>query len=176
MGVDIEIISPGDDSTYPKAGQVLGLSTNHYSYQTTSNYQCTLGNSKAIFTSALSRGSWQVVVDMVLAQLKCHLHCTLNYVGGLLQSLVYVVCSKFQTVTCHYVLTLTNGKKIDSSRDRGKPFQFKVGRGEVRKLSFKLKCIIIRNFTLSYTTNTKSTCIIKTYTSTFYVFTLCTQP
>jgi len=56
MGVDIEIISPGDGSTYPKAGQ---------------------------------------------------------------------------TVTCHYVLTLTNGKKIDSSRDRGKPFQFKVGRGEV---------------------------------------------
>eukprot|EP00088_Acartia_fossae_P018587 TRINITY_DN2073_c0_g1_i10.p1 TRINITY_DN2073_c0_g1~~TRINITY_DN2073_c0_g1_i10.p1 ORF type:complete len:109 (+),score=33.27 TRINITY_DN2073_c0_g1_i10:43-369(+) len=36
-----------------------------------------------------------------------------------------------QTVTCHYVLTLTNGKKIDSSRDRGKPFKFKIGRGEV---------------------------------------------
>merc|ERR1712003_210269 len=56
MGVDIEVLSDGDGSTYPKAGQ---------------------------------------------------------------------------TVTCHYVLTLTNGKKIDSSRDRGKPFQFKVGRCEV---------------------------------------------
>lgn len=57
MGVDIEVMSPGDGSTFPKSGQ---------------------------------------------------------------------------KVTCHYVLTLTNGKKIDSSRDRGKPFEFNVGRGEVR--------------------------------------------
>ena len=83
MGVDIEIISPGDGSTYPKAGQVLGL-TNHYSSQTTSNYQCTLGNEALFAQIECPRGSWQVVVDMVLAQLKCHLHCTLNYVGGLL--------------------------------------------------------------------------------------------
>ena len=34
-------------------------------------------------------------------------------------------------MTCHYVLTLTNGKKIDSSRDRGQPFKFKIGKGEV---------------------------------------------
>ena len=55
-----------------------------------------------------------------------------------------------QKVECHYVLTLTNGTKVDSSRDRGQPFSFTLGRGEVWLLLGTFRFPILKNPIESY--------------------------
>ena len=58
-------------------------------------------------------------------KVKCHRICTKSYFRGILSTTVDT--DAIVQVSCHYVLTLESGKKVDSSRDRGRPFMFTLG-------------------------------------------------